>query len=209
MVKFSYLRAIVAAESHFLCNLREHIGFCPEEDKPLSDADRDAGVVSDRVGYLTSSHEPRGKNAAPEVMLREVRVSYVDRHGKSKELRLLTDLLTLPAHLIAQLYRHRWQVELFFRWLKVHANFRHLSSHSKNGITLGFYIAVIAMMLTCLHTQAPLSKYGYNMMAMVAAGLGDMEDILPIVHRRERERKRERDRQARKRAEKQAKKKPA
>jgi hypothetical protein len=56
------------------------------------------------------------------------------------------------------------------------------------------------MMLTCLHTQAPLSKYGYNLLAMVAAGLGDLDDILPILQRRERERQREHQRQARKRA---------
>jgi hypothetical protein len=207
VVKFSYLKSILAAEAHFLCNLRENIGFEPAEDKPLSDADRAAGVLSDRVGYLTSSHAPRGADAGPKVMLREVRIAYTDRHGQSRQLRLLTDLLDLPAHLIAELYRHRWKVELFFRWLKVHANYRHLISHSKNGVTLGFYVAVIAMMLTCLQTQAPLSKYGYNLMAMVAAGLGDIEDILPILQNRERERERERQRQARKRAEKQAQKK--
>ena len=93
-------------------------------------------------------------------MLREIRVAYTDRLGKSRQLRLFTDLLHLPAHLIAELYRYRWQIELFFRWLKVHANFRHLTSHSPKGIMLGFYIATIAMMLTCLHTQSSLSKYG-------------------------------------------------
>lgn len=209
VVKFSYLRTILQAQSHFLCNLREHVQFESAEQRPLSEADRVAGVVSDRTGHLSSSHAPRGTDAAPKVMLREVRIDYVDRKGQSKQLRLLTDLLTLPARLIAELYRQRWQVELFFRWLKVHANFRHLSSHSKNGVTLGFYIAVIAMMLTCLHTQAPLSKYGYNLLAMVAAGLGDIEHALPILQRREQERQRERERQARKRAEKQAQNKQA
>lgn len=206
VVKFSYLRAILGGGGHFLCNLREHIGFEAERDNPLTDADRVAGVLSDRVGRLSSTHAPRGADAGPKVTLREVRVAYVDRHGQARQLRLLTDLLDLPAHLIAELYRYRWQVELFFRWLKVHANFEHLCSHSKNGITLGFYVAVIAMMLTCLHTQGPLSKYGYNLLAMVAAGLADMDDVLPILRRRNRERQRERERQAAKRR---AAKKPA
>jgi hypothetical protein len=200
VLKFSFLNAIVNKQCHFLCNLREHIGFDVERENSLSDADRQAGVLSDRVGRLTSSHAPRGADAAPKVMLREIRVAYTDRLGKSRQLRLFTDLLHLPAHLIAELYRYRWQIELFFRWLKVHANFRHLTSHSPNGIMLGFYIATIAMMLTCLHTQSSLSKYGYNLLAMVAAGLADLEDILPILQRRERERQRERQRQAAKRA---------
>ena len=56
-------------------------------------------------------------------------------------VKLLTDLLDLPAQLIAELYKHRWEIELFFRWLKVTANFGHLTSHSRNGVTLSFHIA--------------------------------------------------------------------
>jgi hypothetical protein len=138
VVKFSYLRAILEHGGHFLCNLREHIHFDaidPErEQRPLSDADRAAGVISDRIGQLRSSHAPRGADAAPKFTpLREVRVAYTDRAGKAKQLRLLTDLLDLPAHVIAELYRHRWQIELFFRWLKVHANFRHLTVTAKTA----------------------------------------------------------------------------
>jgi hypothetical protein len=106
---------------------------------------------------------------------------------------------------IAELYRYRWQIELFFRWLKAHANFRHLTSHSRNGITLSFYVATIAAMLLCLHTQGPLSKYGYNLLGMAAAGLGDLHDILPLLENRDRERRLARARQARKRAEAAAK----
>ena len=202
VVKFSYLRAILDRECHFLCSLSKSVGFDAQRELPLDEAARAAGVVSDRVGYLTSSHAPRGKDAAPDVLMREVLINYIDRHGKTKQLRLLTDLIDLPARLIAELYKHRWEIELFFRWLKVTANFRHLTSHSKNGVTLGFHIAVIAMLLTCLHTQAPLSIYGYNLMAMVAAGLADVQDILPIMAKRERERQMDRARRARKRAEK-------
>jgi hypothetical protein len=200
VVKFSYLREIISCDCHFLCNLREHILFDQQRELPLDEAAKAAGVLSDRVGYLRSSHASRGKDAAPAILLREVRVAYTDRHGKAKQLRLLTDLIDLPAHLIAELYKHRWEIELFFRWLKVHANFRHLTSHSKNGITLGFHIAIIGMLLMCLHTQSSLSKYSYNLLSMVAAGLCDLDDALPIMAKRERERQMERDRRARKRA---------
>jgi len=60
-------------------------------------------------------------------------------------------------------------------------------------------------MLMCLRTQRALSKYGYSLLSMVAAGLGDLSDVLPILERRERERERERERrrrQARQRASK-------
>ena len=205
VVSFGYLNAILAAGgSHFLCNLKTDVNFEPgggggggaESERPLTGDDRDAGVISDRVGRLAGSANRRD---APAQALREVVVAYADRDGKPRTLRLLTDLLDPPARLVAALYRWRWQVELFFRWLKVNANFAHLTSHSRNGVTLSFYVATIAAMLMCLRTGRPLSKYGYNLMAMVAAGQGDVADALPVLERRERERRLERERLARKR----------
>jgi hypothetical protein len=193
---FPYLKAILDNEAHLLCCLSKTVGFAADQERPLTDADRQAGVRSDRVGRLTGSD----RRTAPEAMLREVVVEITDRTGQSRTLRLLTDLLDLPARLIAELYRHRWQIEIFFRWLKVHANFEHLTSQSRGGITLGFYVAVIAAMLMCLQTQRQLSLYGYSLLSLVAMGQGDAEDILPLLEYRERERERERKRQAAKRA---------
>ena len=59
-------------------------------------------------------------------------------------------------------------------------------------------MAVIAAMLMSLQTQRALSKYGYNLMGMVAAGIAKIEDTLPILENRERERQMERDRLERK-----------
>jgi hypothetical protein len=201
VVSFAYLNAILAAGSHVCCNLAAGVNFeavaAAADCRPPSDADRAAGVTADRIGHLSGSTHRRH---APGQVLREVLVCYVDRSGKARTLRILTDLLDLPAHLIAALYRRRWQIELFFRWLKVNAHFRHLTSHSRNGVTLSFYVATIAAMLMCLRTQRPLSKYGYGLLSMVASGLADVTDVLPILEQRERERVRERQRLARKRA---------
>jgi hypothetical protein len=132
-----------------------------------------------------------------------------DPDHPDKPIRLLTSLPDLPARVIAALYRWRWQIELFFRWLKVHAHFRHLISHSRNGMTLGFYVAVIAVLLMYLHTGRPMSKYAYNLLALCAQGWGTIQDVLPILEAREREceldRRRQAKRQARRRAEKTAK----
>jgi hypothetical protein len=93
-------------------------------------------------------------------------------------------------------------IELFFRWLKVHAHFRHVISHSQNGLTLGFYVAVIGVLLMYLHSGRKVSKYAYNLLCMVAGGSATLADILPILERREREREVDRQRLARKQAEK-------
>ena len=67
-------------------------------------------------------------------------------------IRLITDLLELPAHIIGLLYQQRWQIELFFRWLKVHNHFAHMVTHSQEGVHFVFYVMTIALLLhTLLH----------------------------------------------------------
>src|SRR5258708_1913070 len=196
VVSFQYLDAILAAGSHFLCRLAAGVNFTPVQDRTLSEADRQAGVLYDRVGHLGGSDRRTPTGAT----VREVVVRFTGRDGSIKTLRLLTDLHDLPAHVIADLYRHRWQIELFFRWLKVHASFRHLTSHSRNGTALSFYVAVIATLLMAVVTRRPLSKYGYNLLVLVAAGHGDVAHMLPILENRERQAARQRQLQAAKRA---------
>lgn len=120
-----------------------------------------------------------------------------------KPLRLLTNLLDLPAHVIAELYRQRWQVELFFRWLKVWAGFDHLISHSKNGVTFQFYIAVIGCLLMHLRTGRKVNKYAIFLFGQVAQGHVTLEQILPMLEKIEREKELERQRLARKKAQRQ------
>jgi hypothetical protein len=74
-----------------------------------------------------------------------------------KQVVLVTDLLDVPAHVIAAIYRRRWQIELFFKWLKTYASFDHLISHHPNGVRFQFYVAVIATLLLHLATGATAS----------------------------------------------------
>ena len=198
VVSFELICSILKRREHLLCNLRDEVGFTVERELPLSERDRKAGVISDRVGRLSGSI----KHPPPEGTLREIIIPYVDRKGKSRHVRLLTNLLDVPAWIIAELYRYRWQIELFFRWLKIHVQFRHLLSHSRNGVTTSFYIAVLAAMLLCLQTRQPLSKYSYNLCCAVASGLATPQEILPILQRRMRESDLAKQRLARKRTEK-------
>lgn len=191
---FKYIEELLAQEADFVLRIKTSQKFTPKEDRPLNDADREAFVLSDKVGVLTGdAYRP-----APGNLLREVVIA--DQKNPGHVIRLLTNRLDLPAHLVGEVYRHRWQIELFFRWLKVHVQFRHLISQSRNGITLGFYVAVIGTLLMYLHTGRKVSKYAFGMLSLVASGDASLEEILPILERRERERDLERQRLARKKA---------
>jgi hypothetical protein len=195
-VNFELLDRILHACSDFVLRLKSNTNFTRLKDLPLTEDDRAAGVVSDRVGRLSGSTDSH----APGAMVREIII--VNPEQPDRPVRLLTSILDVPAHVVGQLYRWRWKIELFFRWLKVHANFEHLTSHSENGVAAGFYIAVIGVLLIYIHTQQPVSKYAYALLGMVASGQTTLADITPILERRERECELDRKRRARKRAEK-------
>jgi hypothetical protein len=198
---FDYVRRILGAQSNFVLRIKTSLKFEPQREHPLSEADKAAGVISDRTGVLIGAPPER---VAPGNTLREV-IILDPKSGHP--IRLLTSLsaVDVPAHLIGQIYRHRWQIELFFRWLKVHAHFRHLISRSRNGMELGFYVAVIAVMLIYLHSGQKPGLYAYNMLCAVAMGWATPAQILPVLERRQRERRLERERLARKRSQKTSK----
>jgi len=158
-------------------------------DRLLTDEDRAAGVVSDRVGRFTSNHA-RGVGIS-NTALREVVVLYEDK-GEPKTLRLITNLRNVSARTIVLLYQNRWQVELFFRWFKSFGNFSHLISHDRKGVLMHLYVTIIAMLLMHLHTGYRPSKYMFALLSQVAAGGATLDEIMPIL--RERERRKELDR---------------
>ena len=181
---FELLEAQAAAEAFFVHRLRlpgaRSPQFLASESRPLTAADVDAGVISDRLGRMAGSTH----RAAPDVQCREIVIRSPDEPGG--EIRLLTNLLDVAAHVIGSLYRYRWQVELFFRWLKVFANFSHLISESRNGVLLSFYVAVIGVMLMYLQSGAKPSKYAFSLLGQVASGATTLEEIAPILAERER-----------------------
>ena len=132
------------------------------------------------------------------MLLREVVIVPAD--DPRRPVRLLTSLLDLDAATIGLLYRNRWQIELFFRWLKCYARFDHLISHARDGVLLSFYVAVVGATLMYLHAGHRPSRYLFSLMGLVATGSATLEEILPILRERERRVELERQRVARRRA---------
>jgi len=197
---FELIAAHAPKTADFVMRIREPGPRCPKletvESRELTQEARDAGVMSDRLVRLVGSAHRR----APQTVLREVVIIPAD--DPENPVYLLTTLLDLDASIIGLLYRHRWQIELFFRWLKSYARFDHLISHNREGVLLNFYVTVIGVTLMYLHMGHRPSKYLFLMMGMVANGSATLEEIMPILRERERQCKMQRDRVARKRAEK-------
>lgn len=176
-VHFGFLNAVLDAPGDFVLRARDNAPAMDlVEGSPLDADDRAAGVIADQVVRLSGNGAPRPRP------LRRVKV--LDEAGKV--VVLLTSLLDVPARVVGQIYRWRWQIELFFRWLKTFAKLDHLISHHRNGITIQFYAAVIGMLLIYIRTGRKPDKYGLVLLQQVAAG-ARMESLLPWLQERWRE----------------------
>ena len=183
---------IVKAESDFVVRARSDLVIRTVQERGLEAADMAAGVLEDRVVEVGWRADQ-----TPELPpLRCVSVRFVDRHGEAQTLLLTTNRMDLPAWQIALIYQHRWQVEIFFRWLKCVAHFNHFFSESREGMTLQIYVAIISMLLITIQTGARPSKYDYSLIGFVLSGMITMAefDIIAAKRRAERARAKESDR---------------
>ncbi len=191
-VDFVFLHAVLDKGSDFVVRLKSDTKFLATEERPLTEQDKAAGILSDRVGRVPGS---AGCPGFGDRLFREVVVwDGLNR----KEVRLLTTLLDVPAHVVGKLYRHRWMIEIFFRWLKCVAKFEHLFSHNANGIAIQLvagqspvpapYVAVIAVLLTYLRTGRRPGVYEFHCLAWVARGVMTVADMQRVLARRNRER---------------------
>jgi hypothetical protein len=193
---YQLLADIVEIGSDFLVRLRKSAKCEPIDTRPLTAADRAAGVQSDtlvRVGWRQS----RTTLTQP---MRLVEIAQPDK--PDQPLRLLTNRLDLSAETIGVIYRHRWQVELFFRWLKCMANFQHFYSESPQGMTLQVYIALIGTLLIAIETGGQPSSYDFALMSMATSGWAPLEQVLAQAAKRRAERRRAAERQRARRAQK-------
>lgn len=144
-----------------------------EAPRELSAADHAAGVVSDcRVRLGGGSDGPSG---------RLVRVE-ADGHV----FLLFTNLSEAPAELIALIYRHRWRVELFFKWLKCILGCRHWLAESPTGVMVQVYCALIASVLIVRWTGRKPTKRQWEALQLYWIGwakVGDLERIFGVKKR--------------------------
>jgi hypothetical protein len=192
-VDFDFLARVIKINSDFVVRLKSSSKVVVTSSNATTTQHAEAGITSDQLVTIESS---RWACEVPG----QLRLVTVFDPVRREEVRLLTTLLDVPAELIGQLYRHRWSIELFFRWLKCVARIRHLFSESSNGITMQFYVLIIATLLMHLQLGYRPSVYTYQLLSIAARGDLVLEKVPEVLERIARERELERLRRAKKKA---------
>jgi hypothetical protein len=114
-----------------------------------------SNILSDRIGHLPA-RLAKSRNNPLQVPVREVRV-IIDT---GKILRIVTNDLDAPAGEIADLYKQRWQIELFFRWVKQTLRIRHFVGVSENAVRIQIAVALIAFLILRMAQIAAKAVHG-------------------------------------------------
>ena len=136
--------------------------------------DKTSGVRSDQTVVLTGA---KGRKHYPQPLRR---IKYYDA-GTEKTFNVLTNHFAVTAPTVAQLYRHRWRVELFFKWIKQHLRIKSFFGTSENAVKTQIWIAVtVYVLVAVLRNRLGLSADLYTILQVLSLTLFETMPIFKL-----------------------------
>lgn len=160
--KYGFFEEVADKGCSFVGRIRNEPKFEVEQERALRDEDREAGVISDRIVLLGE---------------RKIQLRLVSVEIDGKRLVLATDRFDLAADLIALIYRYRWLIELFFKWIKCILGCRHLFAESPQGVTIQLYLTLIAAMLLTRFLGKKPTKRQMEILRFYMVGFCSIEEL--------------------------------
>ncbi len=189
-VSLALFQQILDAGSSFVCRLKDHsIYECLQEHELTKDA-LAAGIVFDKKVRLGCNPRTREQLSVPVRLIAIQCTPHKKRYKigrggptQGETLLIATDRFDLEADVVALIFKHRWAVEIFFRFFKHVLGCRHLLSYNRNGIELQTYAAIMACMLIALWTGRKPTLRTYEMLCWYFTGMADEEELLSHIQR--------------------------
>lgn len=172
---YQMFERLQAAGCSFVLRLRDEAVMQVEESLPVGAQEQQAGILSDAWVRLGSCKRYR-TGPWRVVCLRK---------PSGTLMRLVTNLSPeqMSSREIQTLYRRRWQIECFFRWIKCLLGCRHWLAQSQNGVTIQLYLAVIAgLMLQLVLGRRPHRRL-WERMQLYLMGWASLDELMQAVHK--------------------------
>ena len=172
-IDFERLFALTLSSAFFVVRTKSNVLLQRRYSHPI---DKSTGVRSDQTVVLTCFGSA---SAYPDTLRR---VSYFDTET-GKRLKFLTNNFALPALTIAQIYKHRWQVELFFKWIKQHLRIKAFYGTSENAVKTQIWIAVsVYVLVAIVRKRLELEASLYQILQILSLTLFEKTPILQALH---------------------------
>lgn len=171
-VDFSRLYKIHQAEAFFVTRAKDNFSFKRLYSNP---GDKSKGVICDQIIHLRSYQPAKDY---PEKLRR---IKFYDSETDHTYV-FLTNDFNLPAETIALLYKYRWQIELFFKWIKQHLSIESFWGRSENAVKTQICIALCAYLLVAiLKKKLSIKRNSYEILQILSVSLFDKTPIIKLV----------------------------
>jgi hypothetical protein len=168
-IDFERLFVLTLSSAFFVVRTKSNVLLQRRYSHPV---DKSTGVRSDQTVILSSFESA---SAYPDPLRK---VSYYDAET-NKRLKFLTNNFTLPALTIAQIYKQRWQVELFFKWIKQHLRIKAFYGTSENAVKTQIWIAVsVYVLVAIVRKRLGLEASLYQILQILSLTLFEKTSIL-------------------------------
>ena len=168
-IDFQRLFVFTLSSAFFVVRTKSNVLLQRRYSHPV---DKSTGVRSDQTVILTSFESA---SVYPDALRR---VSYFDAET-NKRLKFLTNNFALPALTIAQIYKCRWRVELFFKWIKQHLRIKAFYGTSENAVKTQIWIAVsVYVLVAIIRKRLRLEASLYQMLQILSVTLFEKTPIL-------------------------------
>jgi transposase len=172
-IDFERLFALTLSSAFFVVRTKANVLLQRRYSHPV---DKSTGVRSDQTVVLTSFGSA---SAYPDTLRR---VSYFDAET-GKRLKFLTNNFALPAQTVAQIYKQRWQVELFFKWIKQHLRIKAFYGTSENAVKTQIWIAVsVYVLVAIMRKRLGLEASLYQILQILSLTLFEKTPILQTLY---------------------------
>jgi hypothetical protein len=162
---FGRLFSMDQAGAFFVIRAKSNTVYQRRYSHPVSSVARASGVKCDQTIILT------GVKATDDYPQPLRRIKYHDSKTE-KTFNFLTNNLTIPAQTIADLYRYRWQVELFFKWIKQHLRIKAFFGNSENAVKSQIWIAIsVYVLVAIIKKQLKLETELYTILQILSLTL--------------------------------------
>ena len=169
---FARLYKLHLASAFFVTRAKKRFDFQRLYSQPV---DRATGVICDQIVTLVN---PVPRQGYPEKLRR---IRYLDA-PTNQRLVFLTNNFSLPPLTIAQLYRSRWQVELFFKWIKQHLRIKNFYGTSENALRTQIWIAIsVYVLVAIVKKELHLDVSLYRMLQICSVTLFEKTPILQAL----------------------------
>jgi hypothetical protein len=171
-IDFERLFLFTLCSAFFVVRTKENVLLQRRYSRPV---DKTTGLRSDHTVILTAIDSAK---AYPDPLRR---VTYFDAE-KEKRLKFLTNNFVLPALTITQIYKYRWQVELFFKWIKQHLRIKAFYGTSENAVKTQIWIAVsVYVLVAILRKRLGLEASLYQILQILSLTLFEKVPILQAL----------------------------